>query len=602
MVSLAQRSYTTCGELRAEDAGRDVTVKGWVNRRRDHGGLIFLDLRDRYGLTQIVVNPEQAVDAHKVAEHVRTEFVMQVTGTVQLRPDGTENPNMPTGAIEVAASSLVVLNSAKTTPFEISDESSVDESLRLEYRYLDLRRPRMQRNLMLRHQIVRTIRHYLDERDFIEIETPILIKSTPEGARDYLVPSRVYPGQFYALPQSPQQMKQILMVAGMDRYYQIARCFRDEDQRADRQPEFTQLDLEMSFVDMEDIIQLTERLFTELVGLTDFKIQSEPFPRLTYAEAMARFGSDKPDLRYGMEIADISTLVANSEFGVFANAVAGVGVVRGIAVPGRGNASRGQLDEMTNFAKQFGARGLAWLGIEDGEDGARSARSPIAKFLSRSELDGIIDATGANSGDLVLLVADSAEIAANVLGRLRERFGHELGLADPNVAAFCWVVDFPLFGWDEEGKRWDSLHHPFTAPMDEDIALLDSDVGAVRSKAYDIVLNGYEVGGGSIRIHDQNLQSRMFQLMGYEQAEINERFGHLLRAFEFGAPPLGGIAPGIDRIAMILAGEETLREVMAFPKNQSARDMMFDAPGDVEPKQLKELHIHVAEPVGQKTT
>jgi aspartyl-tRNA synthetase len=601
MASLAHRSYTTCGELRAEDAGSVVTLKGWVNRRRDHGGLIFLDIRDRYGLTQVVVNPEHSTDAHKVAEHVRSEFVMAVKGTVQPRPDGTENPNMPTGAIEVVADELVVLNPAKTTPFEINDESAVDESLRLEYRYLDLRRPKMQRNLMLRHQIIRTIRRYLDERDFVEIETPILIKSTPEGARDYLVPSRVYPGQFYALPQSPQQMKQILMVAGMDRYYQIARCFRDEDQRADRQPEFTQLDLEMSFIDMEDIIQLTEGLFTELVGLTDFKIQDEPFPRLTYAEAMLRYGSDKPDLRFGLEIAEVSELVAGSEFGVFKNAVAGGGVVRAIGVPGRGSSSRGQIDELTNFAKQFGAKGLAWLAIEEGENGARSARSPIAKFLSQTELDGIADATGANTGDLILLVADSSDVAANVLGRLRERFGHELGLADPSVAAFCWVVDFPLFGWDEENQRWDSLHHPFTAPMDEDITLLDSDVSAVRSKAYDIVLNGYEVGGGSIRIHDQQLQSRMFQLMGYEQAEIDERFGHLLRAFEFGAPPHGGIAPGIDRIAMILAGEETLREVMAFPKNQSARDLMFDAPGDVEPKQLQELHVRVVEPVGAKT-
>lgn len=601
MAVRAHRSYTTCGELRAEDAGSVVTLKGWVNRRRDHGGLIFLDIRDRYGLTQVVVNPEHSTEAHAIAEHVRSEFVMQVTGTAQPRPEGTENPNMPTGAIEVVADELVVLNPARTTPFEINDESAVDESLRLEYRYLDLRRPRMQRNLMLRHQIVRTIRHYLDERDFVEIETPILIKSTPEGARDYLVPSRIYPGQFYALPQSPQQMKQILMVAGMDRYYQIARCFRDEDQRADRQPEFTQLDLEMSFINMEDVMQLTEGLFIELVGLTDFQIQDEPFPRLTYAEAMLRFGSDKPDLRYGLEISDVSDLVAGSEFGVFANAVDGGGVVRAITVPGRGGSSRGQIDDLTTFARQFGAKGLAWLAIEDAEGGTRSARSPIAKFLSQAELDGIAEATGANTGDLVLLVADSAEVAANVLGRLRERFGHELGLADPNVASFCWVVDFPLFGWDEENQRWDSLHHPFTAPMDEDIALLDSDVGAVRSKAYDIVLNGYEVGGGSIRIHDQQLQSRMFQLMGYEQAEIDERFGHLLRAFEYGAPPHGGIAPGIDRIAMILAGEETLREVMAFPKNQSARDLMFDAPGDVESKQLSELHIRVAEPVGAKT-
>ncbi|MEI2617308.1 MAG: aspartate--tRNA ligase [Thermomicrobiales bacterium] len=590
------RPYLTCGELRAEDAGRSVTIKGWVNRRRDHGGLIFLDIRDRYGLTQAVCNPEDSPEAHHIAEQVRSEYVVQIAGTVQLRPEGTRNANMPTGDIEIVVNDLVILNAARTPPFEITDHSDVDESLRLEYRYLDLRRSKMQENLILRHRIIKKIREYLDNRDFIEIETPILIKSTPEGARDYLVPSRLHPGQFYALPQSPQQMKQLLMVAGMDRYYQIARCFRDEDQRADRQPEFTQLDLEMSFVDMEQIMQLTEGLFIELVGLTGMTIQAVPFPRLSYDDAMRLYGTDKPDLRYGLEIADVSAAVAASEFGVFRGAVEAGGVVRGIAVPGKSGVSRGQIDELTTFARNFGAKGLAWLAIESGEDGARSVRSPIAKFLSEAEIDAIVDATGAVAGDLILLVADGAIVAANVLGRLRERFADELGLTDPSVAAFCWVIDFPLLGWDEEAGRWDAMHHPFTAPLDGDIELLESDPGKVRAKAYDIVLNGFEVGGGSIRIHQRELQRRIFALMGYEDAEIEARFGHLLRAFEFGAPPHGGIAPGIDRIAMILAGESTLREVMAFPKNQSARDLMFDAPGTVDLKQLDELHISVKTP------
>jgi aspartyl-tRNA synthetase len=409
----------------------------------------------------------------------------------------------------------------------------------------------------------------------------------------------VYPNEFYALPQSPQQLKQLLMVSGMDRYYQIARCFRDEDQRADRQLEFTQLDLEMSFADREDILQLTEGLFTELVEVAGFQLQESPFPRLSYAEAMRRFGSDKPDLRYGLEIADVSDVVAQSQFGVFSGTVASGGVVRAIAVPGRGGVSRGQVDELTAFARQFGAKGLAWLALEE-SSGVVSARSPIAKFLSDDEVRDIAVCTEAGAGDLILFVADSAEVTANVLGRLRERFGHELGLADPRVAALCWVLDFPLFHWDEEGQRWDAEHHPFTAPMDEDLALLESDPGQVRAKAYDIVMNGFEVGGGSIRIHQRELQSKIFQLMGYEQEQIEARFGHLLRAFEYGAPPHGGIAPGIDRIAMIFAQEATLREVMAFPKNQTARDLMFDAPSPVEPGQLEELHIRVVEPTATK--
>jgi aspartyl-tRNA synthetase len=594
----AHRSYSTCGELRTTQIGTIATLKGWVNRRRDHGGLIFLDVRDRYGLTQVVCNPEHSPASHRVAEGVRSEFVIQVTGTVAARPEGTVNPNMATGAVELVVDELVVLNAARTPPFEVADESDVDESLRLEYRYLDLRRPRMQRNLLLRHQIVSTIRRYLNERDFLEIETPILIKSTPEGARDYLVPSRVYPGEFYALPQSPQQLKQLLMVSGIDRYYQIARCFRDEDQRADRQPEFTQLDLEMSFVDREDVLQLVEGMCVELAEVAGFRSLELPFPRLTHAEAMLRFGSDKPDLRFGIEIADVSEAVRRSEFGVFAATVADGGVVRAIAVPGRGNVSRGQVDELTKFAQQFGAKGLAWLAIESGDDDRLRARSPIAKFLSTDEIVAIASAAGASTGDLVLLVADKPDTAANVLGRLRERFGHELELADPGVAAWAWVIDFPLLRWDAETTRWDAEHHPFTAPMDEDVALLESDPGRVRAKAYDLILNGYEAGGGSIRIHQRDMQARIFALMGYSDEQIRERFGHLLRAFDYGAPPHGGIAPGIDRIAMVLAGEPTIREVMAFPKNNAARDLMFDAPGPVDARQLNELHIRVADSVG----
>lgn len=594
-MTSTHRSYTTAGELRAADAGRSVTLKGWVNRRRDHGGLIFLDVRDRYGLTQVVCNPEHSPEAHHVAESVRAEYVVQVRGVVRERPAGTQNPNMATGEIEVEVDELTILNPAKTPPFDIADTADVDESLRLQYRYLDLRSPRMQRNLVLRSRIVSRIRAYLDARDFVEIETPILIKSTPEGARDFLVPSRIYPGEFYALPQSPQQLKQLLMVSGIDRYYQIARCFRDEDQRADRQLEFTQLDLEMSFVDREDILQLTEGLFTELADLAGFTLQESPFPRLSHAEAMRRFGSDKPDLRFGLEIADVSDVVSTSQFGVFSGAVAAGGVVRAIAVPGMASATRSQIDDLTAFARQFGAKGLAWLALEDSA-GMVAARSPIAKFLSGDEIRDIAARTGANPGDLVLLVADDEAVAAVVLGRLRERLGHELGLATPRVAAFCWVLDFPLFHWDDENRRWDAEHHPFTAPMDEDIPFLDTDPGRVRAKAYDIVLNGFEVGGGSIRIHQRELQAKIFQLMGYEPEQVEARFGHLLRAFEYGAPPHGGIAPGIDRIAMIFAEEPTLREVMAFPKNQTARDLMFDAPSPVEQRQLDELHIRVVYP------
>ena len=591
------RRYTDCGALRASDAGRTVTLKGWVNRRRDHGGLIFLDIRDRYGVTQVVANPTESPAAHEVAQDLRNEYVVSITGLVAERPEGTKNPSMATGDIEVHAEGIEVLNTAKTPPFPVNEDSEVDETLRLEYRYLDLRRPRMQHNLVLRHRVVKFIRDYLDARDFVEIETPALIKSTPEGARDYIVPSRLYPGEFYALPQSPQQLKQLLMVAGMDRYYQIVRCFRDEDLRADRQPEFTQLDLEMSFVDREDILLLTEGLLTELFETySDRRILQKPFPRLSYADAMRRFGSDKPDLRFSMEIGDVTDIVAGSGFGVFAQAAASGGVVRGIVAPGQAGMSRGHIDELTELARSFGARGLVWLGLQaDGEQGL-SARSPIAKFLSDDELHGIADRLGGGPGDLLLLVADQPAVAAPVLGRLRSHLGRSLGLIDESVHAFCWVIDFPMFEWNADEQRWEAMHHPFTSPLDEDVEFLDTDPGRVRAKAYDPVVDGIELASGSIRIHQRAVQNKIFEIMGYDQQEIQRRFGHLLNAFEYGAPPHGGIAPGIDRIVMILAREETIRDVIAFPKTQGARDLMLDAPSPVDERQLEELHIQVRRP------
>lgn len=574
----------TCGELRAEHSGQTVTLAGWVNRRRDQGGLIFIDLRDRFGVTQVVADLNNP--AHAAMEDLRSEYVIQVVGKVRPRPTGSENLKLATGAIEVEALEVNLLNAAKTPPFTINEESSVDELVRLKYRYLDLRRERMRGNLVLRHKVTQLIRNYLDGQGFIEVETPILFKTTPEGARDYLVPSRVHPGEFYALPQSPQQLKQLLMVGGIERYFQIARCFRDEDQRGDRQPEFTQLDMEMSFVQRDDVMNLVEGLITAVVQeVNGRKILQTPWPRFSYQEALDRFGDDKFDIRYGLELQNITELAQGHSFKVFDEAAQ----VKAIVVPGCASYTRKQIDELTEFAKGFGAKGLLWIAYGD------EVRSSFNKFVPEETMKAILEKVAAKSGDLVLVVAGQPAIVATTLARLRAELATRLNLADPNVLAFCWVIEFPLFTWSEEEKRWDPNHHLFTSPLPEDIPLLDTDPGKARGAQYDMVCNNYEVAGGSIRIHDRKLQEKVFQLIGLPFEVAQERFGHMLEAFEFGTPPHGGIAPGIDRLVMLLAGEPNIREVIAFPKSQQAADLMAGAPSPAEPKQLRELHIQVVE-------
>lgn len=585
------RRTHTCGELRAADAGQTVVLNGWVNTIRAYPQQVFLDLRDRYGLTQVVVETDDE-EPFAIAQELGREFCLAIRGTVRPRLPGKTNPGMATGEVEVKADTVDVLNRCPTPPFpvtEFPDEELANEDLRLQYRYLDLRRPSLQRVLMLRHEVVRVIRDHLSKQGFLEVETPFLGKSTPEGARDYLVPSRVQPGNWYALPQSPQLYKQLLMVAGYDKYFQIARCMRDEDLRADRQPEFTQLDFEMSFVEQDDVLTVIEGLSAEIVRQCVGVEVPVPFPRLAYDDVMLRYGSDKPDLRFGLEIVECSDLAAESEFQVFKGAVAGGGKVRAISVPAAADKfSRKQLDELAEYVKQFKAKGLAWVKVE-----AEKLTSPIEKFLPAAVQQKLRERLAAKPGDLWLFVADTEDTVAQSLGALRGELARRLNLVDPAKKdyRFAWVVDFPSFIWDDEEKRWAANHHPFTAPRDADLPLLETDPGKVKAKAYDLVLNGYEVGGGSIRIHNPEVQARLFKVLGMESEQARERFGFLLDALKFGAPPHGGIAFGIDRWTMILAGTTNIRDVIAFPKNKQARDLMTGAPASVERRQLKELGL-----------
>lgn len=576
-----------CGELGKEQAGQQVVLCGWVAKRRDHGGLIFIDLRDRSGVVQVVADPDSAGSSFKTAEDIRNEYVIKVIGSVRLRDEETINENIATGTIEVLAREIEVLNSAKTPPFYIKDGIDTDENLRLKYRYLDLRRPEMQRNLILRHKVAKLMRDYLDDNHFLEIETPMLCKSTPEGARDYLVPSRVNPGKFYALPQSPQIFKQLLMVAGMERYFQIARCFRDEDLRADRQPEFTQLDMEMSFMDVDEILALMEGLIHHIFKGALGKDIEIPFHRLTWDEAMDRFGSDKPDLRFGMELVNMADVVKTADFTVFRSVIENGGQVKAINVKGYANIPRREADHLKDFVAIYGAKGLAYIQyLADG-----TVKSPIAKFFTQEQMDAILATAKAEPGDLLFFVADKPSVVAAALGALRIEMAKRLNLINPDELAFTWVVDFPMFEYNEEEKRYVAMHHPFTAPRDEDLPLLLTDPGKVYAKAYDMVLNGTEIGGGSIRIHRRDVQKKVFEAIGLTDEEAQEKFGFMMNAFEYGAPPHGGLAFGLDRLIMIMAQRDSIRDVIAFPKTQSASDLMTQAPNDVDEKQLRELHI-----------
>ncbi len=584
-----------CGEVRESDIGSTMRLAGWVFRRRDHGGLIFVDLRDRSGLVQVVFNPDVSEEAHELAGDLRGEFVISVSGEVRRRPEGTENPSLPTGAVELHANWIKILNESSTLPFQMEEAADAGESLRLKYRYLDLRRPELQHNLITRHRVTKFIRDYLDGQGFLEIETPMLTKSTPEGARDYLVPSRLNPGQFYALPQSPQLFKQILMVSGLERYFQIVKCFRDEDLRADRQPEFSQVDMEMSFVNREGIVTLVEEMMRGLFKeVLDIDIET-PFQRLSYSESMERFGNDKPDLRFGLELKEMADLAKSGSFKVFLDALESGGRVKAINGKGMAGLSRKEIDTLTEEAKSFGAKGLAWIKVRNGFD------SPITKFFPEEILRQMAERLEADEGDLMLFVADKERVVHDVLSRLRLEFGRSLNLILP-VFKFAWILDFPLLEWDEEERRFQAMHHPFTSPVNEDLEILssvsDSDLktqnsklALVKAKAYDIVLNGYEIGGGSIRIHRRDVQRRMFEILGIGDEEARKKFGFLLDALEYGAPPHGGIALGLDRLLMLMVGAASIRDVIAFPKTQKAVCLMSGAPSEVEQKQLRELFI-----------